>query len=244
MSNPILEIIAADIGFRKEDPVFRNISAAVSDGDVIALLGVNGIGKSTLLRTLNGMQPPLKGNVLLEGLPLVVLPARLRARNISVVSTERIQVENITVREMVALGRAPYTGWFGNMSELDLHLVDEAIKQAELADLEHRPFNYLSDGEKQRVMIARAICQSTALMILDEPTAYLDFRHKKLIYRLMSELPGQGLETAVIFSTHDVDAALQYANTFWLMKEDKTFEVVKKSQPGYEIFIKNKLYID
>ena len=233
-----------DIGFDGGTSVFCNINAKAYSGDIIALLGVNGIGKSTFLRTLCGFLLPHKGSVNVDSIPVHEMTAGMLAYHFSVVYTERLNVENITVYEMVATGRSPYTGWFGNMNEIDIEITREAIQTAQLEPLQYRKFNFLSDGEKQRVMLARAICQNTTVMLLDEPTAFLDFRSKKHIFEIMNKPRRDNKDQVIVFSTHEIDAALQYGNTFWLMKEDKTFEVVKNTQPGFEKKVKEKLGID
>ncbi|MBL0309466.1 MAG: ABC transporter ATP-binding protein [Bacteroidetes bacterium] len=232
-----------DIGFKEKAPIFSKISVKADPGDIIALLGVNGVGKSTFLRTLCGVQEHLHGEIFIAGESTENYSAPELATMISAVWTEKIYIENITVREFIAMGRTPYTGWFGNLSEEDYVVIDMAITTAKLEDMEYRLFNHLSDGEKQRVLIARAICQDTPILILDEPTAYLDFRHKKSIYELLTDRSALEGEGVTIFSTHDIQAAMQYANTFWLMTEEKEFVVVKNTEPEFRQIIMDKLKI-
>lgn len=240
----MLRIENIDIGFHPEYPVFTGISATVSPGDMIALLGVNGIGKSSLLRTIAGLQLPLNGAVFIGEEEVALVNSAELAKWLSIVTTERIYIDNITVREFVAMGRAPHTGWFGNLNEMDIEVIERTLKISQLDDMQDRMFNRLSDGEKQRVLIARAICQDTPILILDEPSAYLDFRHKKNIYSLLSDYTLQNKETMTIFSTHDIQAALKHANTFWLMTEEEEFVVVKNTEPDYEKRVLSKLDID
>lgn len=217
-----------NIGYGNDKVVFRDISFAVAEGEMVALLGVNGIGKSTLLRTLSGLQRSVSGSITIGGKSLTDLPVQERARLISIVLTERIFVDNILVREFVALGRMPYTNWLGKLSEEDNREVQHVIDVMKIEGLQYKLFNELSDGEKQKVLIARALCQQTPVIILDEPTAFLDFRNKREILGLLSSVAKE-LKKIVILSTHDVEASLSYCSKCWIMTENKTFVEVTKS---------------
>lgn len=223
-----LQATQLSIGYGAAQVVFGGISFTAATGDMVALLGVNGIGKSTLLRTLTGLQRSVGGMVTIAGKELSSIPAQERARLISIVLTERLLVDNILVHEFIALGRMPYTNWLGQLTNADQQEVAHIIDVMKLGKLQHKLFNELSDGEKQKVLIARALCQQTPVVILDEPTAFLDFRSKKEILELLADVTRQ-LNKIVILSTHDVEAALQHCNKCWVMTEQKKFVEVPHS---------------
>lgn len=181
------------------------------------MLGTNGCGKSTLLRTLAGLQPALSGRCLLDdGRDISSLSEKERARLFAVVLTERLSAENTTVEDVTAMGRYPYSGWLGALTQTDHRIIDEALTQTEMNHKRHCFFNELSDGEKQRVLISKALAQETPYIFLDEPTAHLDLpnRIKTLIFlRSMAHQTGR----CVLLSTHELDLALQTADTLWLM---------------------------
>ncbi|HLP22386.1 MAG TPA: ABC transporter ATP-binding protein [Chitinophagales bacterium] len=224
-----------NIGYGDDKVVFRNISFAAAEGEMVALLGVNGIGKSTLLRTLSGLQKSVSGDITIGEKNLNDLPVQERARLISIVLTERIFVDNIRVKEFVALGRMPYTNWLGKLSDEDNAEVQRVISIMKIDKLAGKLFNELSDGEKQKVLIARALCQQTPVIILDEPTAFLDFRNKREILELLSSV-AKDLNKIVILSTHDVEASLNYCSKCWIMTEDKAFvEIAKTDKFGEQV---------
>lgn len=209
------------IGYDRK-PVFNDISFSAREGEMIALLGVNGIGKSTLLKTISGLQSVLAGELILAGKPLLQIPVQERARYLSLVLTERIWIEHITVRSFIELGRAPYTGWQGALTDADKVAIEEVIMLTGLQKLLPKLFNELSDGERQKVLIARALCQATPIIILDEPTAFLDFRNKQEVLELLQKVCRESRKT-VILSTHDIDKSLELCNKCWVMTEDKAF---------------------
>lgn len=217
------------IGYGAERQIFSAINFAAGAGDMIGLLGVNGIGKSTLLRTVAGLQLRTGGQLTLNGADIHALSAVERARQISIVLTEKILIDNITVRSLIALGRTPYTGWLGKLSEADEQEVDRVIEVMKIEKLQSRLFNQLSDGEKQKAIIARALCQQTPLMILDEPTAFLDFRNKREILDILKTISGD-LKKTIIFSTHDIEASLEYCNKFWIMTETGMFKEIIRNE--------------
>jgi iron complex transport system ATP-binding protein len=210
------------VGYGTSKQVFANLSFTLNDGDVVALLGVNGIGKSTLIRTLSGLLSPISGELLINGQSINQLSVQERAKYISIVLTDRIAIEHIKVFDFIALGRAPHTGWLGTLQENDLALIRQNIALLRIENLQAKWLNELSDGERQKVMIARALCQQTGFIILDEPTAFLDFRSKAEILQLLKNV-AKTLNKIILFSTHDIDLALQHANTVWVMKEQKEF---------------------
>ena len=192
------------------------LTASLLAGELTCLLGPNGAGKSTLLRTLAAFQPPLGGELLLDGRPLAAFTAQERATRIGVVLTERPDIKGMRVREMVAMGRSPYTGFWGGLSTEDEKAVDEAIAQVGIRNLERRMLHTLSDGERQKVMIAKALAQQTPIIFLDEPTAFLDFPSKVEMMLLLRRLARE-MQKTVFLSTHDLELALQTADRLWLM---------------------------
>ncbi len=203
-------------------------------GEMVALIGGNGIGKSTLLKTIAGFQSPLAGELVVHHRAVQDYRKEDLAREMSFVSTEIVKVANLTVREMVGLGRFPYTNWFGQLDEKDHQQVEEAIRQVGLSGYEDRLINRISDGERQRAMIARALAQDTKIMVLDEPTAFLDISNKYEIVRILHQLAYEKGK-CIIFSTHELNTAISMADRIWLMLNDQVLEGVPEemAMKGY-----------
>ena len=187
------------------------INGAIRSGELTCLLGANGVGKSTLLRTLAAFQPKVDGEVFIEGRSLSDFSDKELSRLIGVVLTEKPDVRNMTVRELVCLGRSPFTGFWGTYSKEDLRVVVEALCG--------RMIHTLSDGERQKVMIAKALAQQTPVIYLDEPTAFLDYPSKVEVLQLLRRISRKA-EKTIFLSTHDVELALQLADTIWLMTRE------------------------
>lgn len=223
MSRPILVTEHLRVGYanrRGEARVVADqLNLTLNEGDVVCLLGPNGIGKSTLLRTLIGMQPPLAGRVLLDGVDLATLKPRDIARRVSVVLTERVEVGQLSVYHLVALGRYPYTNWIGKLTPHDEEVIQGALIAVQAEQLAGRFVHELSDGERQRVMVARALAQEPCVMVLDEPMAFLDLPRRIEMMRLLRRL-AHDMQQAVILSIHDLDLALRTADMLWLMTPD------------------------
>ncbi len=196
--------------------LLSNIDVAIQAGSLVCLLGPNGVGKSTLLRTLTGMQPALAGAISLNGTLLARLSGQSLARQLGVVLTERPDVGILSTYELVALGRHPYTGWFGRLSKDDEQIIREAIIAVGAEALATQSFTELSDGQRQKIMIARALAQEPNLIVLDEPTAFLDLPHRLDILRLLRQI-AHDEGRSVLLTTHDLDLALHFADTIWLM---------------------------
>ena len=196
--------------------VAEHLNASIHSGELTCLLGTNGVGKSTLLRTLSAFQPPLGGTIDLLDRPLSTYDDRKLATVIGVVLTEKSDIRNMTVEELVGLGRSPYTGFWGTLKEGDLKIVHEAIARVRIEPLTQRMVHTLSDGERQKVMIAKALAQETPIIFLDEPTAFLDFPSKVEVMQLLHNLT-HTLQKTVFMSTHDLELALQIADKIWLM---------------------------
>lgn len=200
--------------------VATDINASIRRGELTCLLGANGVGKSTLLRTLSAFQPKLGGNIYIDGREIdQYTPAEL-SRRIGVVLTEKPDVRNMSVRELVSLGRSPYTGFWGTYSDEDRHIVGEALEQVGIRELQDRLVETLSDGERQKVMIAKALAQQTPVIYLDEPTAFLDFPSKVEVMLLLRHI-SQESDKVVFLSTHDLELALQIADRIWLMDREE-----------------------
>ena len=195
-----------------------DINATIRQGELTCLLGPNGVGKSTLLRTLAAFQPALGGTISHGNIADIsqLSPAQL-SRLISVVLTEKPDVRNMTVKEMVALGRSPYTGFWGRLTDDDEVIVSESIRQVGITSLQRRRIETLSDGERQKVMITKALAQHTPIIYLDEPTAFLDYPSKVEVMKLLHRL-AHTTERVIFMSTHDLELALQLADNLWLMQ--------------------------
>ena len=252
MNNETIQLKDLSIGYQTKHSVktvAEGISGSIRSGELTCLLGANGVGKSTLLRTLSAFQPAIRGEVLFTVYSLQFTddllaspkdpsvystvnckPSTVNYKEISslsdkdlskligVVLTEKPDVRNMSVRELVSLGRSPYTGFWGTYSEEDLRIVDEAIEMVGVKSLTRRPIHTLSDGERQKVMIAKALAQQTPVIFLDEPTAFLDYPSKVEVLLLLRSISRQAQKT-IFLSTHDVELALQLADTIWLMKK-------------------------
>ena len=202
-----------------EKVVARGLNAAVNSGELTCLLGRNGIGKSTLLRTLAAFQPKLAGSVTVCGRETADYTDKELSRTIGIVLTEKPELVNMTAEELVGMGRSPYTGFWGTLSADDRQKVAEASRLTGIEPLSRRMVNTLSDGERQKVMIAKALAQETPVILLDEPTAFLDFPSKVEMLQLLRQLAHEEQKT-VFLSTHDVELALQVADRIWLMEPD------------------------
>jgi iron complex transport system ATP-binding protein len=223
-NNPhiILKTKNLSIGYshkKDESVIASNINIELHKGQFIGLVGANGIGKSTLLRTLTNVQKPLKGAVLINSISVPDYHPVDLAKQMSLVLTEQITSKNLSVYELVALGRQPYTNWVGNLSEHDISKINDALIQTHIMDLKHKSCFELSDGQLQKVMIARALAQDTDLIILDEPTTHLDMYHKAYILKLLQKLAKETHKT-ILFSSHEIDLAIQLCDTMIVMTKN------------------------
>lgn len=197
--------------------VQRHLNLEAVPGELIALIGPNGCGKSTLLRTLAGLQEPLEGCVRLDTSDLADMKPIERAKRISLVLTESVQLGYVTVEQLVAMGRHPYTSLSGKLSKSDEKHIREALQAVHLEAFAQRPVSELSDGERQRVMIAKALAQDTPVILLDEPTSYLDLPNRVEILLLLRKL-ARDMQKCILISTHEIDLALRLADKLWLMR--------------------------
>jgi iron complex transport system ATP-binding protein len=225
----ILKASGISIGYsnKKENTLISaDINLSLEKGKLISLIGANGIGKSTLLRTLTGIQKTLSGTVLLNGQDIHKLDSLTLAQNLSVVLTEKLPPSNLTVFELIALGRQPYTNWIGKLNDLDIAKVNEAMQLTQISHLAAKKHYEISDGQLQKVLIARALAQDTPLIILDEPTTHLDLLHKVALFKLLKKLT-QETKKCILFSTHDIDMAIQLSDEMIIM----TPETVSQDHP-------------
>jgi iron complex transport system ATP-binding protein len=222
LSEHIISLDRFAIGYQKDHALLSQLNLTVNRGEMVALIGRNGTGKSTLLKSLIGLLRPLEGNCMLEGRPLHEYTLLQRARTLSFVSSQITQLPSLTVGELVGLGRMPYTGWMGRLNQEDRKLVSQALREVQMTTFEDRKLDCLSDGERQRAMIARAFVQDTPLMILDEPTAFLDIPNTYDLIRLLSSFRERG--RSIVYSTHDLETALQCADKLWVIHEGRILE--------------------
>jgi iron complex transport system ATP-binding protein len=228
MSHVILTTHNLTIGYKTSRKTLRNIATKISisleAGELVCLLGPNGAGKSTLLRTLAGMQPPIQGEVRLLGDDVYKLSPHELAKRLSLVLTEKVDVGLLSAYTLVSLGRYPYTNWWGKLTPEDEATVMWAIKSVGAGHLVDRNVNELSDGERQKIAIARALAQSPVVMLLDEPTAFLDLPRRVEIMQLLRQL-ARDTNQAILLSTHDLNLALRLADKVWLLASNGTLHV-------------------
>lgn len=204
------------IGY-KDKIVASGLNAGLRDGELTCLFGTNGVGKSTLLRTLIGFQPTLNGNI---NFSFPSMGGGGERGFSSIVLTDKPDIQNMSVEELVGLGRSPYTGFFGTLKEIDKQAVAEAMGLVGIANLAKRNFANLSDGEKQKVMIAKALAQETPIVYMDEPTAFLDYPSKIETFQLLARIAKER-DKAILVSTHDFELALRHCHRVWILdKED------------------------
>lgn len=225
---PIIQIVDLTIGYqagKQTKPVLDQLNVTVHQGELIGIVGQNGIGKSTLLRTIARLQKPLKGSVLLDGKSVEAFSRSKFAGRLSFVSTEILKLNHCTVRQMVSFGRSPYTNWFGTMVTNDIVMVEEAMESVGITAISDRYINEISDGERQRVMIARSLAQDTEIIVLDEPTAFLDMPNKYEVVHLLGELSRKKNKT-ILFTSHDLNIAMREADRLWLITPNSFTEGV------------------
>lgn len=220
-SHIVLQTSNLSIGYtskKTKNCIAENISINLPKGKLIGLVGANGIGKSTLLRTLTKVQPPISGEVLINSKALQSYTPIELAKTLSVVLTESIVSKNLSVYELVALGRQPYTNWVGQLSNEDTLAIDDALSKINIQDLKDKKCFELSDGQFQKVMIARALAQDTDIIILDEPTTHLDMYHKAYTLKLLQRLTTETQKT-ILFSSHEIDLAIQLCDSMVVMTD-------------------------
>lgn len=220
--NVVLKTKNLSIGYsskKEEIVVASNINIALKKGELIGLIGTNGIGKSTFLRTLTKVQPPISGHVFINNKSLNTYSGLNLAKTLSLVLTEPLASKNFTAFELVALGRQPYTNWIGNLTATDINAVNNALTEINIEHLKHKKCFELSDGQLQKVLIARALAQDTDIIILDEPTTHLDMYHKARTLKLLKEL-AKNTNKTILFSSHEIDLAIQLCDEMIVMTKN------------------------
>lgn len=215
----ILECKNLTIGYQnktKKEIISQDINLQLRTGRLIGLVGINGVGKSTFLRTITKMQNPLAGDIIVNNLSLNNMSSRVLSQQIASVFTDKLPQSQLTVYEIIALGRQPYTNWLGKLSPKDIEKVNWAIQQTQIQDIVDKKHNEISDGQLQKVMIARALAQDTSIVVLDEPTTHLDLYHKVSIVKLLKTLV-HNTQKCIVLSTHDVDLAIQMCDDMIVM---------------------------
>ncbi len=224
-NNTIVEVSQLSIGYpakQQKQVIAKDLNFSISEGDLVGIVGTNGIGKSTLIRTLSSMQPALTGSIKLFGRSIESIPTLELANTISIVLTEAPASKNLTAAELVSLGRQPYTNWIGTLSQKDKECIQTAMKNTEVDTLKDKKCYELSDGQLQRVMIARALAQDTPLILLDEPTTHLDIYHRAYILKLIKRLTKDQGKT-ILFSSHEIDLAIQLSDKMLVMAPDTIY---------------------
>jgi iron complex transport system ATP-binding protein len=246
VKHSVFKIQNLSIGYqsRKRTTIISDqINFELQPGELVGLVGANGIGKSTLLRTITLVQSSISGSIFLNEKNIHSLSNIELARTFSVVLTETPASKNLTVKELVALGRQPYTNWLGTLKESDLEFINHVLSETSVYEIQHKKCYELSDGQLQRVMIARALAQDTPLIILDEPTTHLDLHHRAYILKLLKRLT-QKMSKSVLFSTHEIDLANQLCDKLIVMTEEKVYYDTPKnliSEGVFERLFSNEL---
>ncbi|AKU69557.1 ABC transporter ATP-binding protein [Prevotella fusca] len=215
----IISISHLSVGYSPSLPVISDINIEVKSGQLTCLIGENGIGKSTLLKTLAGFLPKMGGDLLLDNRDIHSFSQRELARQVSIVLTQKPDVQNLTTEEIIGLGRSPYTGFFGRLRADDRAVVDDAITAVGIEKLRGRMIQTLSDGERQKVMIAKALAQQTPVILLDEPTAFLDFPSKAETFQSLRRMAHER-DKLILLSTHDLELAVRFADCLLEVKDN------------------------
>jgi iron complex transport system ATP-binding protein len=223
--------------------VCNMLNASLSHGSLTCLIGINGAGKSTLLRTLAGFLSPISGSILINGYDINKMTNRQRAKTIGIVLTEKPDIQQFSTREIVALGRSPYTGFFDKLTDEDNKIIDESINKIGISNIKDRPVDTLSDGERQKTMIAKVLAQQTPIILLDEPTAFLDYPSKIEVLELLTEM-AHNMGKTIILSTHDLGTSLNKADHIWLMTKDKKLKTGKLDDFKLDVTITSEQIIN
>lgn len=210
-----LQIKGLSVGYATKE-IAKDINLTLGEGKLVCLLGQNGVGKSTLLRTLSNLQDRLSGEIELGGEDIQQLDRRALATKLGIITTEKIGMSNMTVRELVALGRYPYTNWIGQESPTDTEKIEEAISRCRINYIESAKLSAISDGQFQKAMVARVLAQDTDIILMDEPTAHLDVVNRVEMFQLLQTIKKE-TGKSILISTHELDLSMQFADELWLM---------------------------
>ena len=217
MTEYILQLDGLAVGYGKQ-PLVDNIELAVRPGQIVTLIGPNGAGKSTILKTITRQLAPLAGTVWLSGKPLSETEEKALSRTMSILMTQRVDPELMTCEDVVGAGRYPYTGRFGILGDEDRRQIEAAMALTAVTELRDVDFARISDGQRQRVMLARAICQEPSVLVLDEPTSYLDIRYKLELLSILRTLARER-SVAVVMTLHELELARQISDTLVCIKD-------------------------
>lgn len=226
MNTNVLHTKNLTIGYKNKSNttvIAKNLNIHLTSGKLIGLIGANGIGKSTLLKTITGIIKPVEGNVFINNKSIETFKSEDLAKELSIVLTEHLPPSNLSVYEIVALGRQPYTNWLGTLSNEDKIKIEEALTLTEIHSFQHKKHFEISDGQLQKTLIARALAQDTDLIILDEPTTHLDLVHKVTLLKLLQKLTHETGKT-ILYSTHDIDLAIQLCDEIIVITEDQVYQ--------------------
>ncbi|WP_462247877.1 ABC transporter ATP-binding protein [Ekhidna sp.] len=221
-TKPILSTRGLTIGYKTKNETLvleKDLNIKIYNGELVCLIGPNGCGKSTLMRTIAGLQKSLEGETFINQTDVKNIKPHQYARLLSLVLTDKVNVGAMTVKDIVSIGRYPYTNYFAKLEKDDFEIIENSLESVHLEKYKNRFFSELSDGEKQRVLIAKALAQDTPLIMLDEPTAHLDLPNRVEIMNILKRLAKE-TNKAIFLSTHELDLALQTADTIWLMNRD------------------------
>lgn len=219
----MIELKELTVGYGQRT-LLEKVSTRITSGQLVALLGRNGTGKSTLLRAMMGLEKPQTGEIRLQGKNITSLKPEKLARKISFVTTDKVRIANLRCEDVVAMGRAPYTNWIGQLQPEDKTRVDEAMRLVGMSDYAEKTMDQMSDGECQRIMIARALAQDTPVILLDEPTAFLDLPNRYELCLLLQKL-AQEEGKCILFSTHDLDIALSLCDSIMLIDNPQLYSL-------------------
>src|SRR5574344_3086909 len=227
------------IGYKEKDnikTVCNLLNASLPEGSLTCLIGVNGSGKSTLLRTLAGFLPPVSGNAYIHGSDIKKMTYHQKAKAIGIVLTEKPDIQHFSARAILSLGRSPYTGFFDKLTDEDNRIIDDSINKIGINDIKDRLVDTLSDGERQKVMIAKVLAQQTPVILLDEPTAFLDYPSKVEVLSLLYSL-AHNMNKSILLSTHDLGTALPISDEIWLMSNQGQLKTGSRKNFGLGIQI-------
>jgi iron complex transport system ATP-binding protein len=230
-------------GYNVKQSVLHGVSLTVQLGEMVCLMGRNGCGKSTLLRTLASLHPPLAGDIILYGRSISNYSVAELSRQLSIVTTSRPALDYLTAEEVVSIGRVPHTNFWGRIKREDRIVIEEVFNLLSIEYLKDRPFNHLSDGQQQLVLIARALAQKGDLIILDEPTTFLDLPHKRAILNALQKIALED-QRSVIFSSHDWELVRQFKVTIWLVDQLGQLKVGKAGEAEVNGEVEALLLVD